>query len=67
MALILSRREGETVRLMLGEVAVWVTVADIRTGRARLVIDAPREVQVDRAEILEDGPPPPSANGEAGS
>ncbi|NLE72519.1 MAG: carbon storage regulator CsrA [Actinomycetales bacterium] len=48
--LVLSRRVGE--RLVIGENIV-VTVIDVRSDGVRLGIDAPREVRVNRAEILE--------------
>ncbi|KGM11361.1 carbon storage regulator CsrA [Cellulomonas bogoriensis] len=48
--LVLSRRVGE--RLVIGDDVV-VTVIDVRSDGVRLGIDAPREVRVHRAEILE--------------
>src|SRR3954452_18167120 len=48
--LVLSRRVGE--RLMIGDDIV-VTVIEVRSDGVRLGIDAPREVRVHRAEVLE--------------
>ena len=48
--LVLSRRVGE--RLMIGDDIV-VTVIEVRGDGVRLGIDAPREVRVHRAEVLE--------------
>ena len=48
--LVLSRRVGE--RLMIGDDIV-ITVIEVRGDGVRLGIDAPREVRVHRAEVLE--------------
>lgn len=48
--LVLSRRVGE--RLVIGNDIV-VTVLDVRSDGVRLGIDAPRDVKITRAEILE--------------
>jgi carbon storage regulator len=48
--LVLSRRVGE--RLVIGDDVV-VTVIEVRSDGVRLGIDAPREVRVHRAEVLE--------------
>ena len=48
--LVLSRRVGE--RLIIGDNIV-ITVIDVRSDGVRIGIDAPREVRVTRAEILE--------------
>lgn len=48
--LVLSRRVGE--RLIIGDNIV-ITVIDVRSDGVRIGIDAPREVQVNRAEVLE--------------
>ena len=47
--LVLSRRVGE--RLMIGDDIV-ITVIDVRSDGVRIGIDAPREVSVNRAEVL---------------
>ena len=48
MALIITRRVGETVCIAED---VLVTVAEIFRGSVRLAFDAPRTVEVDRLEI----------------
>jgi len=48
--LILTRRVGET--LIIGE-NIKVTVLGIQGNQARIGIDAPRDVTVDREEIYE--------------
>lgn len=48
--LVLSRRVGE--RLVIGNDIV-LTVLDVRSDGVRLGIDAPRDVKITRAEILE--------------
>ncbi|WP_124341194.1 carbon storage regulator CsrA, partial [Cellulomonas algicola] len=48
--LVLSRRVGE--RLVIGDDIV-VTVIEVRSDGVRLGIDAPRDVRVHRAEVLE--------------
>lgn len=48
--LVLSRRVGE--RLFIGDNIV-ITVIDVRSDGVRIGIDAPRDVRVNRAEVLE--------------
>lgn len=48
--LILTRRQGETIRI--GE-DVSVTVVGVNGSQVRLGIDAPKDVAVDREEIAE--------------
>ncbi len=48
--LVLSRRVGE--RLLIGDDIV-VTVIEVRSDGVRLGIEAPREVRVHRAEVIE--------------
>lgn len=48
--LVLSRRVGE--RLVIGNDIV-ITVLDVRSDGVRIGIDAPRDVKITRAEILE--------------
>lgn len=49
MALVLTRRDGEWVRI--GD-AIRVQVVEIDRGRCRLRIEAPRDVEIVREEIL---------------
>lgn len=48
MALVLSRKAGE--KLMIGD-DITVTLVGISGHQARISIDAPKSVSVDRAEI----------------
>jgi len=48
--LVLSRRVGE--RLLIGDDIV-ITVIEVRSDGVRIGIDAPREISVNRAEVLE--------------
>jgi carbon storage regulator len=48
--LILTRREGETVRI--GE-HVTVTVLRVKGGQVRIGVNAPKDVAVQREEIAE--------------
>lgn len=52
--LVLSRREDESIVIEVpGEEPVIVTVVSLNGYRARLGIEAPREVLVARAEVFE--------------
>jgi carbon storage regulator len=48
--LILTRRQAET--LMIGD-NVTVTVLEIKGGRVRLGVNAPRDIVVNREELCE--------------
>jgi len=48
MSLVLTRRVGESIQIGAD---IVVTVTEIRGLQARITIEAPREVSVDRAEI----------------
>jgi len=48
--LVLSRKESESI-VIAGEIVV--TVIDIRGGRVRLGIEAPKDVAVNRREVHE--------------
>nr|Q31F93.1 RecName: Full=Translational regulator CsrA; AltName: Full=Carbon storage regulator [Hydrogenovibrio crunogenus XCL-2] len=47
--LVLTRRVGET--LMIGD-DIKLTVVGIKSGQVRLGIDAPKDVQIQREELL---------------
>lgn len=55
--LVLSRKLGE--RIMIGH-DVWVTIVDIRHGKVRLGIEAPRELSIHRQKNLPLPPDPPA-------
>lgn len=61
MALVLTRRVGETVMVRVPpstvETLIVAWLSDIKPDRARLAIEAPRHVRIDRQEVAE-------ANGE---
>ena len=48
--LVLSRLEGQVITI--GD-NIRVTIVEVRGGKVRVGIDAPRDVQVMRAELLE--------------
>jgi len=48
--LVLSRKKGE--RIVIGDNIV-VTVTDVRDGKVRLGVEAPREVPVHRKELYD--------------
>ena len=51
--LVLSRGEGQVIRI--GD-NIRVTIVEVRGDKVRVGIDAPRDVQVLRAELLEQTP-----------
>lgn len=56
--LVLSRDIGEEVQIFTqpgkpNEGVVMVTVADIRQGRCRLGVDAPKEMAIHRTEVVD--------------
>jgi carbon storage regulator len=48
--LVLSRKVGESI--VIGE-GITVTIVDIKGDTVRVGVDAPREVKVQRSEVLE--------------
>lgn len=48
--LVLSRKTGESIQI---DDNIFVTVTEVRGGRVRLSIDAPRSVRIVRKEVLE--------------
>lgn len=49
--LVLSRKKGEAIQIAD---EIKITIVDIRGGRVRLSIEAPRSVRVVRNELLHD-------------
>ncbi len=49
--LVLSRKKGESIQIAEN---ISITVSDVRGGRVRLSIDAPRSVRIVRSEIAFD-------------
>lgn len=48
--LVLSRKTGETIQI---DENIFVTVSEVKGGRVRLSIEAPKSVRIVRKEILE--------------
>jgi carbon storage regulator len=54
--LVLTREPEERIALKLPDGQyIWVTLIEIRRGKARIGIKAPREVQIMREEIMPAG------------
>ena len=51
--LVLSRLEGQIIRI--GD-NIRITIVEVRGDKVRVGIDAPRDVQVMRAELLDQTP-----------
>ncbi len=51
--LVLSRKKGESIQIAEN---ISITVCEVRGGRVRLSIDAPRSVRVLRGEIVVESP-----------
>jgi len=51
--LVLSRKKGETIQVSSAAGEIRITVAEVRGGRVRLSIEAPRSVRVLRSELIE--------------
>ncbi len=53
--LVLTRRPNERIRVQVpagnGTVTVWISVVELIGGKARIGVDAPPNVRVDREEI----------------
>lgn len=62
--LVLSRKNGEGIVIMIGEEQVEVIMTEARTGRARLAVNAPKDVKILRSELLcsDDTPATPLTN-----
>lgn len=52
--LVLGRKQGERLRIVVGREIIWVTPVDIQRGKVRLGIEADKSVQVSREELLGD-------------
>ncbi len=51
MGLCIGRKIGESVRIGEGPDAVRITVIDVNRGKAKLLIEAPKEVPIVRSEL----------------
>lgn len=50
--LVLGRKRGEQVDLVVGDLTIRVTVIESTPGRIRLGFEAPEEVHILRSELL---------------
>ena len=48
--LVLSRKTGESIQI---DDDIFVTVSEVKGGRVRLSIEAPRSIRIVRKEVLE--------------
>ena len=55
--LILGRKLGERIRLVVNGVTIWVSVERIQSNDVRVGITAPPEVVIAREEIIGDVDP----------
>lgn len=54
--LTLSRREQERIRLTTPDGSIiWIVLCEAERGRARIGISAPKEVEIKREELLNQG------------
>ena len=53
--LVLSRKTGESIQI---DENIFVTVTEVKGGRVRLSIEAPRSIRVVRKELLDRGERP---------
>lgn len=51
--LTLGRRDNETIRLYTADGPISITIRDIKNGQAKVSVDAPKCVNVVRAEVEE--------------
>lgn len=52
--LMLSRKEGQRIRLLTSDGPIWITVARINRGQTTIGIEAPESVVIAREELIED-------------
>lgn len=52
--LVLSRKRGERVVVTIEGKEIVIVIADIIGPRAKIGFEGPREVQIKRAELLEE-------------
>ena len=50
--LILERKIDERIRVTMGGIEVWIQIVEVRYGRVKVGIDAPREAVIQREEII---------------
>lgn len=57
MALVIDRKDQEKVKIFVGDISFEILIA-LEKGKAKLVFDAPRTVEIWRTELLPDGKRP---------
>jgi len=50
--LVLGRKKNERIRLTINDLEIWITVCDIHENKIRLGIEAPKDVKIQREEII---------------
>jgi sRNA-binding carbon storage regulator CsrA len=56
MALVLSRRLGQRIRIKVGDHILWIRVHEVAyDGRVKLLLEGPMEFKIDREEKLPEG------------
>lgn len=50
----LSRKPGERVRLLVGDIEIWIAIDNCNDHRVRLAFDAPLTVLISREEIIDE-------------
>lgn len=50
--LVLGREKNERIRLTVNGVVIWLAVTDIERNKVRIGITAPREVVIEREELI---------------
>ena len=51
--LVLSRKRDEAIIIGHGEDAIRITVVDIRNGKIRIGVEAPKDIPVNRKEVYD--------------
>ena len=52
--LVLTRKEGESIILQIGEDKIEITLTEIRSNSVRLGIEAKEDYKIIRKEIIDD-------------
>ena len=51
-----TRKPGERVRLRIGEIVIWIDIAEVVGSNVMLAIGAPQTVEIWREELLTSCP-----------
>jgi carbon storage regulator CsrA len=52
--LAIKRKDGQRVRVRVGDVDIWVQVVECQRGWVRLAFEAPEAAKIHREELLDD-------------